>query len=161
MDVSSLGYKAETRYLIPHERIQQERVDALKKRMKRDDKQKRPIIVFRIGNKLLILDGHHRAAALEDLGYPSVYVMEIGFYLSNFIMVDSWNRDKVHDKTEIIQRALAGKLYESKDTRHWVRLNEDGWETFHKHEKLAPEVNIHLRKLKHPEIMPPPPMRLI
>lgn len=161
VDASTQTVKLRTRDLMPHEDVSQHHLKRLARRMEEEGIQRRPIVVFRVGNKFLIIDGHHRAAALENLGYASVLATEIGFYLTNFVSVESWRTNGFYDKTTIIQRALGGEVYPPRTTKHVVRFNGGPWERFHHHKDLAPEVNISLKELKRENKTPPPPMRLI
>ncbi|MCL4389290.1 MAG: ParB N-terminal domain-containing protein [Candidatus Marsarchaeota archaeon] len=133
--------------LLPHEELSQQRLVDLMRRVENDKVQRRPIVVSRIGEKFLIVDGHHRVGALKQLGYPNVLAMVIDFYLTDRVSVRGWSSDDQYDKGVIIERALRGDLYPPYTTKHLVRLDEGEWEPFHHHSILEPEMNISLEEL--------------
>ncbi len=104
--------------LVPHEETKPERIEEIKKLL-REEGLKRPIVVYNLEGheKYLILDGHHRAEALKEMGYDYIMVSKID-YLSPNIIVKSWDNDKVWDKQEIITLAISGKRMKPKSTRH-------------------------------------------
>ncbi len=147
--------------LMRHEEVSQSRLNRLARKIEEDGMQRRPVVVHRVGEGFLMLDGHHRAGALEKLGYPSILATEIGFYLTDFVSVRSWRSNGFYDKTTIIQRALDGDLYPPHTTRHIVSFDGGQWKSFRHNDVLEPKRNISLKKLERPSKTPAPPMQLI
>ena len=71
----------------------------------------------------MIIDGHHRYAALKELGYKKIPVTLIN-YFSDKIMTD---KDNSLIKEDIIKNSERGNLYEPKSkntSSHLPRLGE-------------------------------------
>ena len=134
--------------LLPHELTRPKLRQKHIKNLSSTGRLTRPIIVHRIRGrgKYLILDGHHRAAALKELGYSYIIAKRIN-YLSPKFKVRSWSSAKEWDKSEVIALALAGKPLKPKSTKHVV--SEKGKEVpFNNHLFLAPVINYPISALR-------------
>lgn len=134
--------------LIGHEETQPDKVKTHAAKMLRRGTQKRPVVVHYLDDerKYLIIDGHHRVAALKELGYQYVIANRID-YLSSEIKVKSWQGAKEWDKKDIIEQALRGNLRGPKTTKHVIMMG--GKEVpFHKNDEIEPVINYPLEKLK-------------
>ncbi|MEE3269968.1 MAG: transcriptional regulator [Candidatus Thermoplasmatota archaeon] len=104
--------------LLPHEKVEEHRVDNLEKMTLRWRAYTKPLLVDRKTGT--ILDGHHRtkvALRLELLCLPCVlvdYLDDDGVSLSVWPNSD---RESLH-KEEVIEAALSGNLFEPKTSRH-------------------------------------------
>lgn len=73
----------------------------------------RPIAVE--ASSRALLDGHHRLAAAAILGLERVPVQ---FFDYDEVELTSWRVDFAPTRREVIDRALSGRLYPHKTTRH-------------------------------------------
>ncbi len=135
--------------LVAHERTNSEFKQIHMNSFVRTGHLKKPIVVHKIkhNDKYLILDGHHRAEALKELGYAYIIARRIDYFSPEF-RVKSWrSATKEWDKNEIIARALSGKLMRPKSTRHVVV--ERGREIrFGNHIRLTPIINYPIAALR-------------
>ncbi|MFX0050694.1 MAG: ParB N-terminal domain-containing protein [Candidatus Hodarchaeota archaeon] len=74
--------------LLGHEQIVQSQVDWLKNNIKKLGYFFRPILVVK--NHNVVLDGHHRVVALEQLGYQKVPCIEIEYLENKDITLGTW-----------------------------------------------------------------------
>ncbi|MFW9778878.1 MAG: ParB N-terminal domain-containing protein [Candidatus Heimdallarchaeota archaeon] len=75
--------------LLPHEQIVNSHVDFLKDSLSKTKLFIRPIVVAKGYN--VILDGHHRVAALQELGYRKIPCVQIPNYLkTDKIVLGTW-----------------------------------------------------------------------
>ncbi|MFX0181541.1 MAG: ParB N-terminal domain-containing protein [Candidatus Hodarchaeota archaeon] len=74
--------------LLGHEQIVQSQVDWLKSNIKKLGYFFRPILVVK--NHNVVLDGHHRVVALEQLGYQKVPCIEIEYLKNKDITLGTW-----------------------------------------------------------------------
>ncbi|KMO14230.1 ParB N-terminal domain-containing protein [Methylobacterium platani] len=72
-----------------------------------------PICVER--DTLAVLDGHHRLAAAIQLGLARVPVRTYDYAA---VPLASWRPEVAPTRDEVLRRALAGRLYPPKTTRH-------------------------------------------
>ena len=98
----------------------------------RDGVLRRPLLVE--DRYLIILDGHHRYAALKILGASRAPVFPVE-YDSPKVAVDSWRPGMRVTKEMVLEAGLKGKLLPFKTSRHILRGI------------TVPEVNVPLRKL--------------
>lgn len=91
-------------------------VHALAERIRRDGYVLQPIVADR--ETLVVLDGHHRLNVLRALGVRLAPVNLVD-YRDDRIRVESWREGVAPPtKEEVVQRALAGKPFPPKSTRH-------------------------------------------
>lgn len=99
-----------------HEEVETPRVRDLAERIRQTGVVHRPIVVDEASH--VVLDGHHRLAALRRLGCRLVPVHLVD-YQDGTIVVDAWREDvDPPTKEEIVRRAREGELFEPKTTRH-------------------------------------------
>jgi len=84
-----------------------------------------PIAVTPIGNKYLILDGHHRAFSCELLGKLIPCLIFENYFSSDIevrsgICYGNTVRHKI-TKEEVVLRAMIGQLFKPKSTRHYYK----------------------------------------
>jgi ParB-like chromosome segregation protein Spo0J len=101
--------------LLEHEEIDLEGVDALAERIRRDGVVVDPIWVAAGSN--VILNGHHRVAALRRLGARRAPAWVVDFH-SDLVRLERWNDGPPIPKAEVIERARSGRLFTPKTTRH-------------------------------------------
>lgn len=104
-----------------HEEIQPDLLEQVMDEIRADGYVKRPVIVA--DKVFVILDGHHRFAALEALGCRRIpcYVID---YFSDAIDLQLWPTAQVKEvsKEEVVRRGTAGEPFTPKTTRHIVRI---------------------------------------
>jgi len=101
--------------LLPHERINESYLRTLTEEIRSDGVLRHPVIVDR--TSLVILDGHHRVAALKRLGctFVPAYLLD---YSDPSIMVEGWRSDFIPDKEAVIRSGISGALFPPKTSRH-------------------------------------------
>jgi L-serine kinase (ADP) len=102
-----------------HERIEPHQVDALVDELRESGVFVDPIWLARGSD--VILNGHHRVAALRRLGAVRVPAWVFD-YDDDRIALDRWTAGPPLTKEEVVRRAHAGKLYPPKTTRHRLAL---------------------------------------
>ncbi|MFA5895526.1 MAG: ParB N-terminal domain-containing protein [Thermoplasmata archaeon] len=104
-----------------HEQIQPDLLERTMDEIREDGYVKRPILVA--GEHFVILDGHHRFAALKALGCRRIpaYVID---YFSDIIDLKTWPDAVVQEvrKDEVIRRGLANDPFPPKTTRHILKI---------------------------------------
>lgn len=103
--------------LLIHEEIRPEAVGDLTERIRRDGRVERPILVSSEG--WVILDGHHRFAALQALGATRVPAWVVD-YTKDEIHLERWDPGPVISKREVLDRAAARQPFPPKTTRHRI-----------------------------------------
>ena len=106
--------------LKPHEEADSEHLRKLKEEIKSDGILNFAITVSK--NENIILDGHHRAAALKELGctiIPAVFVD----YGSSDIEVQSWKDDIQLTKEDIMRAGMGLKKLPPKTSKHMIRID--------------------------------------
>ena len=100
-----------------HERTSRSRLQAVKKMIFASAYFREPIIVDK--KNFIILDGHHRVRLLKQLGYKKVpaYLVD---YQSREVTVTSRRDNCPVSKDSIILRALSGRPYPYKTSRHSI-----------------------------------------
>lgn len=101
--------------LLAHEQLQPKLVRSLAAQIRKAGAVEDPIWVAAGSN--VILNGHHRVAALRSLGAARVPAWVI-VYDSDLVRVERWQEGPPIDRSEVVRRAAAGQLYPSKTTRH-------------------------------------------
>lgn len=105
--------------LKPHEIVDPNRVARLKTQIETDSVLKLAIAVDI--HTRVILDGHHRLAALRQIGCKRIPVTFVD-YSSVLIKVMPWNGSPLR-KSEIVQAGLSGRLYPPKTSKHMIRFS--------------------------------------
>ena len=100
-----------------HERTDETRCNALKAEIESDGMLFRPIVVDEKTN--VVLDGHHRLAALKRLGCLKIPVCYV-IYTSDNIGVMSMLRSLKITKPMVVQAALSEDPFPPKTTWHYV-----------------------------------------
>ena len=107
--------------LRPHEGLDPKLVAEIRESIGSEGVLLEPILVERSHD--VILNGHHRVAALRELGCRRVpaYVVD---YFDARIELTRWPQADVDfvTKEEVIERALRGDLFPPKTTRHIVHF---------------------------------------
>jgi len=88
-----------------------------------DELQARPVLQFPIvvdARTKVILDGHHRHAAFQELGLRKIPCLMVD-YDSDDIQVEARRADTPVSKADVRRRARAGDLFPPKTTRHRMR----------------------------------------
>lgn len=98
-----------------HEEVETENVDRLRHALLREGVVREPVLVAR--GSWVILNGHHRYAALRALGAQRVPVYLID-YESGPIRLHRWSPGPEIRKTDVIAMAGRGERYPPKTTRH-------------------------------------------
>lgn len=101
-----------------HEAVNEQHLEEMKEWLIRDGVQIDPIIVAK--DYMVILDGHHRAKALKELGYSKVLAYVVDYY-DEEIEVHSWREEERFTKEGVIEAALTGKQLPPKSTKHIVK----------------------------------------
>lgn len=101
--------------LRPHEEIDLADVEWLAGELAQSGVFRDPIWVAEESD--VILNGHHRFAALQRLGASRVPAWVFP-YLDASVTVDRWSPGPPITKQEVIDRARAGQLFPPKTTRH-------------------------------------------
>lgn len=101
--------------LRPHEEIDPDSVRKLAEQIREDGVVQSPVVVD--AGTRVILDGHHRYAAMDRLGcqLAPCHLVDYG---DPSIRVERWDDGSPMDKDELIARALSGDLYPRKTSRH-------------------------------------------
>jgi L-serine kinase (ADP) len=98
-----------------HEQVVPKKVRALEAELRRTGIFVDPIWVARGTD--VILNGHHRVAALRILGAQRIPAWLLD-YDSDLIRVDRWKPGPPISKAEVVRRAKEGKLFSPQTTRH-------------------------------------------
>ncbi|MDD5109931.1 MAG: ParB N-terminal domain-containing protein [Patescibacteria group bacterium] len=98
-----------------HEKTSRRRLRTVRRAITSTGYFTHPIMVDR--KNLVILDGHHRTQALREIGAKRIPACMVD-YRSHKISVRGRRSNVRVSKTIIIRRALAGKLFPCKTSRH-------------------------------------------
>ena len=101
--------------LIPHEEVDPPKVLELLDEFRRTGVVQEPILIDR-GSRV-ILNGHHRWAALKELGVSRAPVWQVE-YTQPSITIDRWEPGPTVTKAEVLDRARNHRLFPPKTTRH-------------------------------------------
>jgi L-serine kinase (ADP) len=102
-----------------HEEIRDDSLAELVARIRHDGEVLEPILVSEEGS--VILDGHHRFAALQRLGARRVPAWVVAYERPE-IVVDRWRPGPPISKEEVVERGRKGRPFPPKTTRHRVGL---------------------------------------
>ena len=106
--------------LTPHERVDPAKVRHLAAELAREGVFEEPVVVARGSN--VILNGHHRVAALRSLGADRVPAWCVD-YGSEAVALDRWTPGPPISKEEVVRRAAEGRLFPIRTTRHTFRVD--------------------------------------
>ena len=101
--------------LLAHEELVLDELYALKENIERTGVLECPILVDNKHN--IILDGHHRAKSLEELGCRYVPAWLVNYFGDEVGLV-SWRKDFSVTKEMVCERALTGKPFPPKTSNH-------------------------------------------
>jgi len=103
-----------------HEAVSKKRVSELIEDIKFHGLLINPVVVSK--QSYVVLDGHHRVAALKRIGACKVPVFFVD-YFSNNVKVYLRRKNLLITllKEAVINRALQGKMFPMKTTRHWIK----------------------------------------
>lgn len=102
--------------LQPHEEVVEADLEELVEHIRARGVIDRPIVADAATR--VVLDGHHRLAALQRLGCRLVPVHLVDYHDPG-IQVDAWREDDVAPTKEVVlARASAGDLFPPKTTKH-------------------------------------------
>lgn len=101
--------------LRPHEEVVREKVRSLAREIRAHGEFVDPIWVAR--EPWVILNGHHRVAALRSLGAERVPAWLVD-YMSDHIRIGRWTPGPPISKAEVLRRAREGRLFPPRTTRH-------------------------------------------
>jgi L-serine kinase (ADP) len=101
--------------LRPHERVESADVERLAREIRTGGFVREPIWIA--DGEGVILNGHHRYAALQRLGVRKVPVWAVE-YADPAMELGRWGPGPRLEKGEIVRRARAGQLYPPKTSRH-------------------------------------------
>lgn len=109
--------------LLPHEEVQEAVLRKVKEDVEREGALREPILVA--DEHYVVLNGHHRLAALRALGVKRVPAWVVA-YFSDVVELDRWP-EATHghpvSKEHVVERARKRKLYPPKTTRHQLRVD--------------------------------------
>ncbi len=102
-----------------HEQVDPVKVRRLAAELARVGVFEEPVLIARGAN--VILNGHHRVAALRALGAERVPAWRVD-YASDAVDLDRWTPGPAISKAEVLRRASEGRLFPVRTTRHrWKR----------------------------------------
>jgi L-serine kinase (ADP) len=100
-----------------HEEVEPHKVDELVRDLERRKVVAEPIWVA--AGSCIILNGHHRVAALRRLGAERVPAWVLD-YTSPDVRLERWGEGPPIPKAEVERRANEGRLFPPKTTRHVI-----------------------------------------
>jgi len=101
-----------------HEEIDPVHVARLVEALRHDGVVVEPIWVAKDSH--VVLNGHHRLAALRELGAVRVPAWVFD-YDSEDVLLDRWNEGPPLGKPEVVARATSGRPFPPKTTKHTIR----------------------------------------
>ena len=103
-----------------HEEINQRHLLEIFFRLKKDGLLKHPVVVDK--KNFIILDGHHRVAALKQLGVNKIPSFLVNYQDKNIRVVLRRKEFFFEDiKQAVIDYCLKGKIFPSKTTKHLIK----------------------------------------
>ena len=107
--------------IMPHEKVLLDKKDILKNNLKYKDEHIIISTILICSKSNMIIDGHHRHAALKELGYKKIPVTMINYFSDKIIT----GKNKTLLKKDIISNSQNNNLYEPKTTNHLIYCNEN------------------------------------
>ncbi len=107
-----------------HETINENRLDELKGIIVRNGYVDYPVLLDRDFN--VILDGHHRAAALQSLELDRAPVIRVDYFDESVIVVEPRPNCPINPltKQDILRMGLSREVFPPKSTRHVLQFPE-------------------------------------
>jgi hypothetical protein len=106
--------------ILIHERTDSVRVEKLARQMQRSGVCETPIYIDRATG--VLLDGHHRYAALLRLGATRIPVWAVEYEDDSVISLERWRPGPPISRAEVVRRARAGEPFPPKTTRHILHV---------------------------------------
>lgn len=100
-----------------HEKTNKKNLEKVKSQIIKDGYLSNPIIVDKDNN--IILDGHHRAEALQKIGCKKIPAFLLDYFDDGIKVLQRRSNIKV-SKEIIVKRALAGKVFPYKTSKHII-----------------------------------------
>ena len=125
--------------LLPHEKVEEHRVDNLEKMTLRWRAYTKPLLVDRKTGT--ILDGHHRTKVAVRMELQCLPCVLVDYLEDDGISVSVWpnsGRESIQ-KEEVIEAALSGNLFEPKTSRHMLSAH-------------LPPISVPLARLQQPAL---------
>ncbi|MGD0718639.1 MAG: ParB N-terminal domain-containing protein [Thermoplasmata archaeon] len=103
-----------------HEQYNREKVEELAAKIRQSGVCRDPLWIDRETG--VLLDGHHRFAALRLLGAVRVPVWAFEYEDDAVITLERWNPGPAIAKSEVVRRAREGRPFPPKTTRHVIHV---------------------------------------
>lgn len=140
--------------LVPHEGILDWHLKEIKDWIGRDGFQERPIAVSSLlgvgplwSDKFMIHDGHHRTAALKDLGCSYVMCSVFDFKDPRILVFDYDTESIPIPKEAVIGRAISGVNLSPRFDKHFFSDRRGKLVPFHNNPAIEPKIMVKLSEL--------------